>query len=448
MPTLNTLPRESFTRLRLSIIMPAFGPPIMSARLSLRARLVNNHNLVAVVARSFISGIEQSMIGVVFQPFVLSLGASMSELGFLNSLGGFGGLIPTLIYPWGGWVADQRGRKLVLLAASLAAMGAFAMYLAAGLTSALVLVLPALILLGLAQVYQPVNTALLGESVGATRRGSAYSMMMLVFTVPGIVVPVLAGVVADRFGYSFIFPVAIVLEVVAFVLLWRYVRETRTLRPETGGYRAILRFMQRAWLPPREIRWFFGAIALDMFAWGLGFGLLYGLLRKEYGFSTTELGTMSAVSNLTWAVCSLPVGRLIDRVGPRPLLVFSEALGPPLMLIWMTQSQFPILAASMIIFALTAATWVPARNVYITQTVAPAQRGEMFGRLAAFSGLLAFPASFIGGWLFDHYGFYAPFLANLIFGVITLFVLIFLVPSPSGAPAESGGLEQELSSAQ
>ena len=49
---------------------------------NLRVRLSLDNTLIAVVARSFISGVEQSTISVVFQPFVLSLGASMSLLGF------------------------------------------------------------------------------------------------------------------------------------------------------------------------------------------------------------------------------------------------------------------------------------------------------------------------------------------------------------------------------
>lgn len=406
-----------------------FGKLIMSRFPALRDRVLG-HNLFAVITRSFISGIEQSMVGVVFQPFVLSLGASMAQLGLLNSLGGFGGLIPTLMYPWGGWIADRRGRKVVLLGASLAAMGAFAMYTAGATAAALGLVPAAILLLGISQVYQPVNAALVGETVGAAKRGTGYSLIQLIVILPGIFVPILAGAVADRFGFAFVFPAAILLEIVAFVVIWRYLREPRPTPQEDGGIRSILNFLQRAWVPPAEIRWFFWAIALDMFAWGMGFGLLYGLLRREYGFTTTQLGILSAVSSTTWAVTSLPIGRLIDSVGARPILILSEALAPPLMLIWMTQSNFIVLAGSMSIFAVTAATWIPARNVYVTQTIEPARRGEIFGRLSAFSGLLAFPASFIGGFLYDQFGFYAPFVANLLFAMVTLAVLIFLVPAP------------------
>lgn len=408
-------------------------PSPMSALETLRSRVPLNNTLIAVVARSFISGIEQSLIGVVFQPFVLSLGASMSQLGFLNSLGGFGGLIPTLAYPWGGWIADQRGRKVVLLGASLAAMGAFGLYAVAGWFGAFVMLLPAILLLGISQVYQPVNSALVGEAVGAGKRGSAYSLIMVVVTAPGIAVPILAGAVADRFGFTFIFPVAVAFELLAFIIIFKYLHETRKANPPRGGLGSILKFMRVAWIPPRDLKWFFLAIAMDMFAWGMGFGILYGLLRTEYGFTATQLGVMSSVSSITWAVTSFPIGRLVDRWGARPILILSEALSPPLMLIWATQSNFYVLAASMTIFALTAATWVPARNVYVTQTVEPARRGEIFGRLSAFSGILAFPAAYIGGWLYDNIGFYAPFVGNLIFAMVTLAILIFLVPTPHTA---------------
>lgn len=400
---------------------------------SLCTRISLNPTLIAVIARSFISGIEQSMTSVIFQPFVLSLGASMSQLGFLNSLGGWGGLIPTLAYPWGGWIGDQRGRKVVLLGASCAAMGAFAMYTVAGWAGALLLVLPAIVLLGISQVYQPVNSALVAEAVGAGRRGSAYSLIMVVMITPGIFVPVLAGAVADRFGFLFVFPAAILFEIIAFVIILKYLRENRRPVPAEGGLGSILKFLRVAWIPPADLKWFFMANAMDMFAWGMGYGLLYGLLRKEYDFSTTQLGILSAVSSATWALTSLPIGRLVDRWGARPIMILSEALGPPLMLIWATQSNFEILVASMVIFALTAATWVPARNVYVTQAVAPARRGEIFGRLSAFSGVLAFPASYIGGFLYDTFGFFAPFLGNLVFGMVTLAILIFLVPTPHGS---------------
>lgn len=376
------------------------------------------------------------MVGVVFQPFVLSLGASMATLGFFNSLGGFGGLVPTLVAPWGGWLADLRGRRLVLLGASIAAMGAFALYALSGWMQALAIILPASILLGIAQVSLPVNSALVGESVGARRRGSAYSIVMLAMMVPGIFVPVIAGTIADLYGFAIVFPLALAAEAVAFVLIARYLRDSHPRQAARVEESSAASFFRRAWLPPHSMRAFFWANAIDMFAWGMGFGLLYGLLTKEYGFTTTQLGILSAVSSLTWAVCSLPVGRLVDKVGSKAVLVLSEALGPFVLVIWITQSEFAAFAFSMVIFALTAALWVPARNNYVAQAVPAEQRGEIFGRLVAFSGLAAFPAAYIGGFLYDQFGFYAPILGNLLGGLAALAVLIFFVYDPKRGGTE------------
>src|SRR5512135_2627873 len=100
----------------------------------LSRRLHAQPNLLVVAATYFFTGLETSIINVVWQPFVLSLGASMSMLGLLSSLGGYNGIMPTLVSPLGGWFADRRGRKLILLAASACTLSAFALYTGAGLT--------------------------------------------------------------------------------------------------------------------------------------------------------------------------------------------------------------------------------------------------------------------------------------------------------------------------
>jgi len=292
-----------------------------------------HNNLLVVVSQAFFGGLEKSMIGVVWQPFVLSLGLSMSALGLLASLGGFGGIIPTIVSPIGGWLADRRGRKLLLLSASLTAIAAYALYTLAGFVQIGILIIPGMILLGASVISQPASAALVGESVIAGRRGSAYSLVTFAAVLPGILAPLGAGWLADRVGYAFVFPLVLVAELISFTLIMRYLRETRVVSEPRVDWGALARMLRRAWIPPQHLRWFFIAAAADLFAWGMGFGLLYGLLAKSYNFSASELGILSAITNLTWTITQLPIGRVIDRFGPKNILVVSEALGPPLLLI-------------------------------------------------------------------------------------------------------------------
>ncbi len=54
------------------------------------------------------------------------------------------------------------------------------------------------------------------------------------------------------------------------------------------------------------------------------------------------------------------------------------------------------------------------------------------GRLSAFRGLIGFPAPYIGGLLYDRFGFQAPILANLVGVVIALVAVVVAVKEPAG----------------
>lgn len=399
-----------------------------------QTRLRSHNNLLVVVVTAAIGGLELSIIGVVWQPFVLSLGASMSFLGLLTSLGGVSGIIPTLISPVGGWLADRSGRRRLLLIASLSSIAAYGLYTLAGVGGLVLALVPGIISLSLAALARPASSALVGESVGAGSYGRAYSIVTFASIVPGILAPLGAGWLAERLGYTSIFPLALVAEVISFIIIARYLQETRRIDFTGIDWAGLKRLLRRAWLPPKGLISFFVASAMDAFSWGLGWGLLYGLLNKEFGFNPGQLGILSSIMSITWAATQLPIGRFIDRLGAKAMMALSEALGPPLLLIWMTQSRFEIFAASMPLFALTAALWLPARSTFITHAVEPERRAETFGRLSAFVGLVAFPSALVGGMLYDHFGFAAPILANLIGSFLALLVIVFLVREPrSGA---------------
>jgi MFS family permease len=307
------------------------------------------------------------------------------------------------------------------------------LYTLAGLMASVLLLAPGMLLVGIAGLSRPVSSAVTGESVRAGRQAMAFSMVLVAYTLPGILAPLGAGWLALQSGYPAIFPVALAAELVSFVLILRFLREPKSQERVSIDGTSLASLLRRAWFPPVGLRGLFAISAMDAFSWGMGWGLLYGLFSKEYQLDAAHLGILSSVTSLSWAVIQLPIGRLIDRFGSKLTLAVSEALGAPLMLIWMTQSRFELLAASMSLFALNAALWIPARNTYVTHAVDPEHRAEAFGRLVAFGGLIAFPAPFIGGSLYDHFGFIAPLAANAVGSLLTLLVIILFVHEPRAA---------------
>jgi MFS family permease len=384
-------------------------------------------NLAALAAMSSLRGVHSSVYNVIWQPFVLSLGASMPMLGLLNSLGGVSGLIPTIAQSLGGWLADRVGRKPFLIMASLATIAAYSLFALAGISNFWLPLAIGVVVYGFASLSRPAISSMTAESVRSDQQGSAFSLMMVAQTAPGIVMPALGGWAAAQFGYALVFPLGIALELVILYVVWRFVRETRPASGPLRGHEAKAALL-RAVIPPRRLMGFALAGAGDVFFWSMGYGLLYGMLTQTYHYTTLQLGLMSAVMSLTWAIVQMPVGRYIDHHPTRRMMILSESLGIPLMLIWMTQSRFEILLASQVLMAITAATWVPAASTYLARHTVPEDRSESFGRLNAFRGLIAFPAPALGGLLYQWGGIAAPLAANLAGILVVMALLAFFVP--------------------
>lgn len=392
-------------------------------------------NLFILAATSFLRGAHNSMYTVIWQPFVLSLGASMPVLGVLASIGGMGGLVPTFVQPLGGWFADQLGRKPFIIAASLALIAGYALFALAGILNLWLVLLLGVVVIGISALSRPATQSMTAESVRTEQHATAFSLITLTAMVPGIIAPALGGWLADRLGYVSIFPIGMFLEGLALVLVWRYLREARRLNSQRIDWREAGRALLRSIVPPKGLLPFFCAVAGDSLSWSIGWALLYGMMTETFGFSAEQLGIMSSISSLSWAIMQMPIGRYVDRHGTRAMLIFSEATGIPIMLIWLTQSRFEIFAASQVLFALTAATWVPVISTYLSRAVSASERAEAFGRLSAFRGLIAVPGTTIGGLLYQWGGIRAPLFANLIGVCVVVVILTLFVHEPKNGPS-------------
>ena len=386
-------------------------------------------NLSILSATAFLSGIHSNMVAVVWQPFALSLGASVPTLGLLSSLGGFGGIATALSQPIGGWLADRIGRKPPVVWAGVVLIAAYMLYTLAGLMGTWTLLIPGITLLGISAINRPARSSLTAESVAAEQRGMGYSIVQVATALPGIFAPVLGGFIADRATATAIFPLCIAFEALSLFLVVRYLNETHA--PDRRIMWAELwSVLKRAVVPPPGLVGFAVCLAGDSFVWGLGLGVLFGIFKQTYGFSDAQLGAMNSAMAISMVISQLPIGRLIDRYGSKPSLVISEALGIPLMLLWAFSSRFEVLVGSYALFGLVGSTWGPAVMTYLAARVPPHERSEAIGRLAAFRGLLAFPAPFIGGLLFELGGLRLPILANLAGIVIVMAGLIVLIREP------------------
>ena len=373
------------------------------------------------MGRAMLYGLRENMVRVIWQPFVLSLGASMPLLGFLESLGGFWGLVPTAMQPLGGWISDRRGRKpLILVGTAFSTLGLLVLVLA-GWTGQWLWLLPGIVLLGALSIAIPALDSSVAESTSPSSRGRAFGLTNTFYALSGVFAPALGGFLAQRYGFLSVLFAAVALEAFTLSAVAAVMRDT--MRPQdrrTLIAKDFLAMVKTLLTPPARLRHFYIAITFDAIAYGSGYAILYGLLSRSFGFTPFQLGLMASVSSLTWAASQLTFGKMVDKRGTVPFMIFSEMLAVVIMVAWLFVRTFPAFLALHALWGINLAAWMPSFLAWVTNSVSDAERAQEMGRMAAFRGLIAFPAPYLGGLLYDWFGFRGPILFNIVMALVVI----------------------------
>jgi MFS family permease len=179
--------------------------------------------------------------------------------------------------------------------------------------------------------------------------------------------------------------------------------------------------------PPKYLWGYYIAMSVDLFAFSLGWRLINGLLTEAFSFTPGMLGLMTAVNTGNMALFQALLGRYVDRVGYVKYLVISQTLACIVLASLLLNQSFPVAMAANILMGFSAAFWGPAEQAWIAQNADPEMRAKSIGGYSTFRGLVALPGPFIGGILYDAFGYHMPVLANLVLAVIDIGLLAFLV---------------------
>jgi len=383
-------------------------------------------NIKVLVVESILLSLSFGMFIVIWQPFVLSLGASMAALGMLGAIIR---LLGSSSSPVWGWLSDNIGRKIFIILSNVFRLTAYILCIIA---ETWIVLIPYSVLMGLSASYMqfnPARASLVMESVDVKERATAYSVIMFASQLTSGIIAPIGGFIALIFGYKPIFYIAIVTELICILLTKILIKETlagkREFKLNSSGLdiKAVIGLFK----PDPYLRGLYISAVVDAFAWGSGSAILYGMLVKTYGFNTYQLGLMSTVLSLSWAITQIPIGKLADIYGRKIFLMASEVIGAGALIGWMISTDFTSFLILQILYGVVISTWVPTTIALLTDLAPEDIKGEAMGRLQIFRGILSFPAPFIGGILYDIWGFRAPLLLNLLGAISALFLINLLI---------------------
>ncbi len=384
----------------------------------------SNRNIRILTARSLLYGVFQRIFMVIRQPFILSLNPSVAVMGFLEGLGGFQGLLPALIQPFFGWLSDRMQRKPFIVLGTVLMEFSLILFLISGLTSTFIFIVPAVILSAVSLLAMPIIDSLIAESVETSKRSVAYNKIMLASMAPGIFSPFIGGILADRFGFISVLAIGIVIQALIVILLVLFLKED-PFEKRAINFSELRSFIKRNLSPSRNVRNLYWMNAIDALSVGLGPGILYGLLRSNFGFSISQLGILSTISAISMVFTQLLISRRIANFGIKKLLILANVgyliyVGGAAL-----SNNFYIFLLLEVGMGIAPALWVPAHKTLLANSVTKKERAEAMGRVTLYRGLFGFPAPFIGGLLYEQFGYQVPLLGSFILGIVGTYYIYF-----------------------
>jgi MFS family permease len=355
--------------------------------------LKERRNVATLAVISALRGAWFNLRGVIWQPFVLSLGIPMGSLGGLESLTD---LTRIIVQPMVGSASDIYGRKKFLLAREVLVLAAGLLFIFAESWPLLFL---GVILVGLSSALYPIWNSVVAESSEPSELGYIYSVIGTVNMALGLVATMAAGVIASMARKS---------------------DSKLSLGRLAGSLVGSLK-------PPRYLWGFYIAMSVDLIAFNMGYRLLFGMLSDGYGYTPYMLGVVMTVLTAANALSQIPLGKLMDRYGYVRFMFISQILACVVIGLMLYSKSYAIVIAAQALMGFAASFWSPAEQAWIAINVDPEKRAQAIASYSTFRGLASLPAPFIGGLLFDAYGFDIPMLANLVLAFVDAILILVLV---------------------
>ncbi len=266
--------------------------------------------------------------------------------------------------------------------------------------------------------------ALVADSVPQTQRGAAFGFRQAMDSAGAMLGPLTAALLLPLFlgNVRKVFWAATIPGLASILLAWLAVREVRPVAPPPGTPRVGLSSAFGA--NDRRLRWIMVAVAL--FSLGNSSDLFLILRAQNLGVRPELAPALGLVFNVVYTALSWPAGKLSDRI-PRRLLVVLGYLvyaGVYFGFAWASSARavWLLLPVYGLYYALTEGVL----RAWIADLVPSHARASVFGVFNWVVGVVAFPASLMAGWLWQHYSPAAPFYLSAALSFLAALLLALI----------------------
>jgi MFS family permease len=346
--------------------------------------------------------------------YLVELGASVSQIGLAFTVAS---LVPIALQLVGGWLSDTIGRlRVIALGSTIAVFGYLLFFISPSWEWVMV---------GLCIEYVsysfvgPSFNAYIAEQSGEEERGRVFGISKSIYMTVTIIGPLLAGLLAYRFGFQAMLMVAFIIYALATVLrIWmalseRFIASKAASKPTLAGLKSEMIVIFTLLLAGGVLTWIWITDAIGDTSFNL-IGQLYPIYLSDNGqLNVAQIGLVRSIWGAAMILASLLSGWLSDRLSERVVIAGGFLLETLGLLILLQANSILGFAAAMTVFGFGMGGLMPAYDSLISKVVPEERRGLAYGLFGTSLGILSLPMPWIGAQLWERIGPQAPFWLTL-----------------------------------
>lgn len=377
-------------------------------------------NLVVLWFGTFMTGIGSSLIAPFISLYISTLGNySKTELNIWSGLvfsSTF--IVLAIVSPLWGRLADQKGRKLMLLRASLGM--AVVISLMAFVTAAWQLLILRM-LLGAFSGFISNSMALMASSAPKEKSGSVLSLLTTGSVAGTLIGPIVGGILVNFTGYRRVFSVTGIIMFLVFFLALFFVKET--FKP----------IEKKDMLSASEV---WKVIAHPSVIWGMFFATLITQMTNQsinpvlslyvqelmhgQGNITFMAGIVAAAPGIVTLIAAPFLGRLGDQVGQRKILGFGLIFSFIVFSVTATTTNIWFLIVMRLLVGISDAAILPSVQAILAKESPQAVTGRIFSYNQSAQSIGAFAGPLLGSAIAGFIDYRYVFVGSAILVVFNL----------------------------
>jgi MFS family permease len=264
--------------------------------------------------------------------------------------------------------------------------------------------------------------AIIAESADRAYLGRAFGFHRSMDTMGAVVGPALAFLLLGLFSndYRRVFWLSMIPGVIAVLLIIFFITEKKKVGTNTSPSPSSPPLKGGEILPKLTLKHFnwrfkFFVIIASLFALGNSSDVFLILRAQQMGVSTLMIPIVYLLFNLIYSLSSIPAGMAADRFGKKRVILLGFVLFAFLYYGFGAASGTRAIWILFGLYGLFMGLTEGIQKAFLATIIPQDFKATAFGVYNTLVGLATFPASLIGGWLWDHVSPSATFY----FGAIT-----------------------------